>query len=326
MDEERLFPKYVPRREEQDIREDVARVRADRQSRAVLLYGKGGSGKTWLIRALADSEKKADNMTAWLDPVDVDDPEYWLLSNLERQVAEQLDPRHEHFAPYLDYLSKLPDYALPRIGHETIVSHLGRIKRVFVDCYTSFIEDTGKTVVMAFDTVETIRGIYLLYTFTQWMKALPGTLFILSGRPQGVPGDTDAIESELDDPYQKIPVRKVVLGEFSQQAATDYLKGSRVAAGLTADETEALVLLSGGHPLWLAFAISYVAERGIPEEAATDLATIRREVPYGEDPTLEGRIRQEDLKRRLVTPYREADFWHEAIKRLAVVRQRVNQS
>ena len=94
-------------------------------------------------------------MTAWLDPVDVDDPEYWLLSNLEQRVAEQLDPQHDYFGPYLEYLSRLPDYTRPRIGHETIVSHLGRIKRVFVDCYTRFIEGSGKTVVMAFDTVET---------------------------------------------------------------------------------------------------------------------------------------------------------------------------
>ena len=35
---------------------------------------------------------------------------------------------------------------------------------------------------------------------------------------------------------------------------------------------------------------------------------------------------QEAFKRHLVTPYREADFWHEAVKRLAVVRQSVNQS
>jgi hypothetical protein len=336
MEQKPMFPEYIHRKEEQDIRDDVDQVRADGKSRAVLLYGKGGSGKTWLVRALAESEK-ADNMTAWLDPVDVDDPEYWLLSNLERLVAEQLDPQHEHFGPYLDYLAELPDYALPRIGHETIVSHLGRIKRVFVDCYTGFIEATGKTVVMALDTVETIRGVYLLYTFTQWMKALPATLFILSGRPQYDPHDMDAIESELDDPYQKIPVRKIVLGDFSQQAATDYLNSSQVATGLSSDETEALVLLSGGHPLWLAFAISYVDEIGIPKEAdvsprdtpekaAADLATIRREVPYGKEPTRKGRYLQNEFKRRLVTPYHEADFWHESIKRLAVVRQSVNRS
>jgi hypothetical protein len=325
MNQDILFPSYVPRQEEQDIRDEVALVQDDGRSRAVLLYGPGGIGKTWLVRALAESEE-SDDRTSWLAPVDVDDPEYWLVSNLEQQVAEQLDPRHEYFEPYLEYLSKLPSYTRPRIGHETVVSHLGRIKRVFVDCYRRFIESSGKTVVMSFDTVETIRGVYLLYTLTQWMKALPGTLFILSGRPLPGAGDTlDPIKSELEDPYQHMPVRTVDLGEFTQPAATDYLSGSRIARGLTAEETEALVLLSRGHPLWLAFTISYVSDRGIPEEAATELATIRRIVPYEGELQQEGRSLQEAFKRRLVTPYRGVDFWHEAVKRLAVVRQSMNQ-
>ena len=39
----------------------------------------------------------------------------------------------------------------------------------------------------------------------------------------------------------------------------------------------------------------------------------------------EGQGLQEDFKRRLVAPYQEVDFWHEAIKRLAVVRQRMSR-
>ena len=50
-----------------------------------------------------------------------------------------------------------------------------------MDCYAQFVQGTGKTVVIGFDTVEAIRGTYLLVTLTQWMKALPSTLFILSG-------------------------------------------------------------------------------------------------------------------------------------------------
>ncbi len=328
MNEDILFPSYVPRPEEQEIREEVARVREDpdHKSRAVLLYGSGGIGKTSLIRALAESEAVDDTM-AWLDPIDIDDPEYWLLSKLEQRVAEQLDPQHEYFEPYLEYLVKLPSYAVPRIGHETIVSHLGRIKRVFVECYTRFVEESDKTVVMTFDTVEAIRGVYLLYTLTQWMKVLPGTLFILSGRPLLGPGDTlDPIRSELEDPYQSIPVKTIVLGEFTKKAAADYLRNSPVADGLSADEREALVLLTGGHPLWLAFAISYISDRDIPKEATeTDLATLRRILPDRGELPKEGSSLQEAFKRRLVTPYREVDFWHEAVKRLAVVRQSVNQ-
>ena len=41
--------------------------------------------------------------------------------------------------------------------------------------------------------------------------------------------------------------------------------------------------------------------------------------------TSQGESLHEAFQRRLVTPYREADFWHEAIKRLAVVRQSVNE-
>ena len=128
-------------------------------------------------------------MTTWLDPIDVDDPEYWLLSNLERKVADRLDPDNKYFHSYRLQLSKLPNYTSPAISHETVVSYLGRIKEVFVECYNHYVEAEKKTVVIVFDTVETIRGTNQLLTLTQWMKALPkATLFILSGRPLTCPG------------------------------------------------------------------------------------------------------------------------------------------
>jgi len=37
--------------------------------------------------------------------VDIDDSEYWLLSNLERLVAGRLDPQGQYFGSYLEYLS-----------------------------------------------------------------------------------------------------------------------------------------------------------------------------------------------------------------------------
>src|SRR6516225_9549700 len=147
MNNDALFPKYIPRVEEQVIREEAAHVVADGQSRVVLLYGPGGIGKTSLIRALAQ-RGSSDDATVWIRPIDIDDPEYWLLSNLEQQVAEQLD--RECFRPYFSYLSRLPAYTRPDIGHETVVSHLGRIKRVFTQCYTDFVKSSGKTVVIAF--------------------------------------------------------------------------------------------------------------------------------------------------------------------------------
>jgi tetratricopeptide (TPR) repeat protein len=328
MPENILFPGYISREEEQQIRREASLVREHGKSRVVLLYGPGGVGKTRLVRELA-AANVADASMIWVPPIDLDDPEYWLLSNLERQVADRLDPDHEHFGPYLDYLSRLPSYTKARVGHETVVSHLGRIKRVFLDCYKNFVADTGTTVVIVFDTVETLRGMYLLLTLTQWIKALPSTLFILSGRSlPDTATEPDPIQRELESsPYQPIPVTVVRLGDFTEDRARAYLDQSRIAAGLTEDEKSKLVRLTRGHPLWLAFTISYLNEKGMPEEIERPLADIERDIPYqGEVTSAKGRDLHEAFKRRLVTPYREVDFWHEAVKRLAVMRQSVNQS
>jgi hypothetical protein len=326
MSEGGLFPDYISRSEEQDVLHEVAQVRDSGKSRAILLYGVGGVGKTWLVRGLTQAHA-ADKSTTWLKPIDVDDSEYWLLSNLEREVARRLDPQGKHFGQYLEYITQLPSYTRPRVGHETVVSHLGRIKRVFVECYEQFVRDSGKTVVMVFDTVEAIRGMYLLLTLTQWMKALPATLFILSGRPvTGGSDEEDPIKRELQDPYQGMDVTTVDLGGFSRKEALAYLSSSQAGSVLSETERQKLVQLTRGHPLWLAFTISYLNIKDMPEEARISLARIKRDVTYQGVLTQAGESLQEAFKRRLVTPYRDSDFWHEAIKRLAVLRQGINET
>ena len=319
-----IFPSYIERKEEQKIYREIAQVQSTRKSRVILLYGRGGVGKTWLVRELARTGIR-DDATVWLDPIDVDDSNYWLLSNLEREIASRLDPDRRYFGSYFDYVTRLPGYTRPRIGHETVVSHLGRIKRVFVDAYQKFTADSGKAVVVVFDTVEAIRGMYLLLTLTQWMKELPATLFILSGRP--VPGDgdeKDPIRNELENSYRQLPVTTVDLGGFTIKAALSYLDNSLIGPSLTDTEKKKLVYLTRGHPLWLAFAVSYLNNKGIPEELETPLAEIKRDIPYRGALTSAGENLQEAFKRRLVTPYRDSDFWHEAVKRLAVLRQGIN--
>jgi tetratricopeptide (TPR) repeat protein len=320
------FPRYIRRNEEEHkVLEAVEQVRQDRQTRAVLLYGRGGVGKTQLVRALArPGPGAAGESIAWLEPIDVDDPEYWLLSNLEQSVANQLDPEKQYFGPYFDHLSQLPRYTRASLGPDAVVSYLGQIKRIFVECYKNFIAGTGKTVVIVFDTVETIRDTYLLLTLTQWMKSLPATLFLLAGRP--LPGGAaDPIEQELNDRNRPVPVTTIEIGEFTEAAATEYLESSQISAALTADERAKLVRLTRGHPLWLALTISYLGTWGFPEEASPPVAVIKESLPYSGDMPPEGQQLHESLKRRLVSPYREGDFWSESVKRLAVVRQGVNR-
>lgn len=322
---ENAFPRYIHRAAEIRIREQMELVRENGQSRVVLLRGPGGVGKTSMIRAVAVASFN-DPPTYWVRPIDCDDSEYWLLANLERVVVAQLDPDQRYFGPYLDYLAKLPRYSAPRVDHETVVGHLTRIKRVFFECYSGFIDSVGSTVVITFDSVEAIRGTYHLVTLTQWMKALPGTLFVLAGRSAPDPDMQDPILAELGDPYQYLPVTTVNVGAFTREEALDYLNASPVAAGLTGDEKTVLVLLSRGHPLWLAFAVDYLDKYGLPDEMDTPLTLVEEQIPFGTQMSAAGHRWHEEFIRRLVAPYRESDFWHEAIKRLAIVRERVNRS
>lgn len=255
MAESSLYPAYIARDEKREIVAAVERVRKTGQSRAVLLYGLGGVGKTYLVRALADGRAAAEQGTAekatWLRPIDMDDPEYWVLANLQLNIAGQLDPAGHYFDRYLEYLAQLPARSGEHVTAETVISRHGRIRRVFLECYKTFVVATGKPVVIVFNTVEAVRGMELLITLTQWMKTLPDTLFILSGRPmqnRGRDWVKDPIETELADPHRPMPVTRVALAEFSKESAEEYLAKSAVAEGLTDPQRKKIVLLTQGTP------------------------------------------------------------------------------
>ena len=326
MPEARLYPSYIPRDEEQQILAAVERVRETRQSRAVLLYGAGGVGKTRLVRALAERQAAA-GQASWLPPIDVDDPEHWLLASLQGTIARQLDPVGEYFGRYLRYLAQLPAYSREQVSAETALSRIDHVRRVFRECYEAFAAGTGKPIVITFDTVEAIRGTDMMIAGARWMRPLPDTLFILSGRPAPAHGlEKDPIEEELASAHQPMPVTTVPLAEFSMAAASRYLAESEVAAGIDEEEKAKLIRLTRGHPLWLALTVAYLDDKGSPEEAKAPLATIDRDIPYRGELPKAGQQLQDDFKRRLLSPYKDTDFWHEAIKRLAVVRRGVNEA
>ena len=324
MNAEPAGPRYIARAEERDIGAVLRQVHADGDSRAVLLRGHGGIGKTSIVRHLA--AVSSDAGTDWVRPFDADDPEIWLLSNLERRIVRQIDPNGRHFGAYLEHLTRLDSYPQSGPSHEAVTAYLSRIKGVFAACYQEYVDSQHKTVVITFDTIETIRGTTLMVTLPQWMQELRrGTLFLLAGRP--VPGEgavEDPIAAELSTRQRRMPVTAVDVGELDLARTREYLASSATSDGLRADEPDKLVLLSRGHPLWLAIMENYLAERGVPEEVSnTSVRFLQENLPFGEEMTESGRELHDQFLYRLLSPYRETDFWHEAVKRLAIVRQPV---
>ena len=300
---------YVPRQDEEAaISRYVEEVCEDGRSRALLLHGPGGSGKTMLVRHLAAQVGSARSDVVWVRPIDVDDSEYWLLSNLETEVAEQLG--REHFEPYFDHLRRIARIAHEGVSYETVLAQLSRINRTFVDCYRTFVESGNTTVVVTLDTIEAIRSMYLLLTLTQWMKELPRTLFILSGRPPAL-HEPDPLRDELSDRHRSLQPVEMRLSGFAEDEARRFLVTSGLRESLSPAEQDRLIDLTDRQPLWLALAVEYLRRADMPPE----MAAAHRPSDVDRDA----------FRRRLVTLYRSTDFWPEAIKRLTVVRHSVTQ-
>src|SRR5262245_34273917 len=86
------FP-YIPRESlKSQVQEVLSLATRERKSQVILLYGNGGVGKTYFVRGLSDDLPREKFI--WLGQYDVDDAEFWLLSNLEREIAECLDPEN----------------------------------------------------------------------------------------------------------------------------------------------------------------------------------------------------------------------------------------
>ncbi|WP_372666409.1 ATP-binding protein [Amycolatopsis kentuckyensis] len=301
---------YVRRWEENEVLEQVRLVRTSSRSRAVLLYGPGGVGKTRMVRALA-ARDGVDPAVRWIRPIDIDDSQYWLLAGLQRTIVASLDPQQRYFADFLDHTTRLPGLSVQQVGKAAMASHHRRSNELFSQGYGDYIASSGQIVVITLDTVETMRSTFLLVTLAQWMKALPGTLFVLSGRPAWGWETHDPIRDQLAVPPGALETAEITLAGFDEADALTFLDRSILADSLSRGQKSRLVALTGGHPLWLALAVDYLQHFDPPPEMA------------GDD-QVRGKLR-EAFRRRLVTPYRSSEFWPEAIKRLSVVRHSIDE-
>ena len=306
---EAQFPN-IPRAQLQDKIVSVLNQAADRrQSAAILLYGAGGVGKTYFLREMPS--RLPPERFVWLGPYDVDDAEFWLLSNLESKVAAAIDPENRFFAPYFDYQSRIP--TIEAQSAETLLAYSRQGEKLFFECYERCVTESQCTPILSFDTFEAIRGLDLLPRLVRWMKRLAGTVFILASRP-GPSDKDDAVITALEA-TPAVSAEVIAVRRFVEAESRAFLDASPVASEMTEAHIRAAMELANGYPLWLAMITNYLAHYGVPSE-------LTAWAEADEDVRIE---LQDDFLRRLIVPYRGSDFWSLAIKRLGVVRRRVSQ-
>lgn len=313
-----IFPGYTPRKvEQQYIEEMILKVRQDQKTRVVLLYGPGGTGKSYLVRNLPDMVKSKNLI--WFGPFDIDDSQYWILPNLELEIARTAQGKI--FDVYFEYMSRVSGYEKQHIGHETVLAYLRKGSEVFLECYSRLLKKTNKTPVLIFDTVESARGMDIADKLIRWIEKVPGTLIILAGRP---------VESPNVDPFMDgfpeespIVLEKKNISEFTLDESRKYFDNTLVAKELTDEEKSKIILLTKGHPLWLALSVYYLSKEGLPQVVTqykfADLSHVK------EHQTVEFEKLHEKFIRQLLVPYQKRVFWNEAILRLGVLRRMVSK-
>lgn len=306
----------IPRNELLDkLRKAATEVHNHRQSCAVMIFGDGGVGKTSFLRNLPEDLQAFPYIQ--LGPYDVDDAEYWLLPNLERRIAHHLDPQMTFFQSYFDHQHHFFDHQSRRgASHDIdtweVLAYSRKSDKVFFECFQAYVNNAGITPILIFDTVESIRGLGFQFELIRWIEKVTSALVVFASRRPDNSSYPDAFVDSLKQ-STLTSVQIWSLDRFTDEQSRLYLQSSHVGAALSEQQLNGVVHMAEGYPLRLALSVAYYAADSYFPEIETWVA---------------GNMGHADLRDaflyRLTVPHRSGDFWFEAIKRLGVVRRRVN--
>ena len=161
-----LFPAYIHRTKiQQKVNDNVKQVQETGQSRALFLYGEGGRGKTVLQRNLPDVFLNRVDIK-WVDLIDLDDIQFWSLGNIRDYLVDFLsEDNAEYFKNYRHFESSHTS--------QNNDDYARQLDERFQKAYKAFGDDSNKTIILRFDTVEAIRNFDVFFEIMVCTK-MPG--------------------------------------------------------------------------------------------------------------------------------------------------------
>ncbi len=244
----------------------------------LLIEGPGGMGKSMLIRQAVDVLKLNHPGTHVIGPLDMDDTNYHIPTNVGLEIAHSLG--EEHFTRYIEANRKYRGRELQKVDRSSIHIHQALSDRYFVDDFSRLARQ--QRIVIFADTIETIRGTHVWSYFTRMISSLPNTVFVLAGRRSSPFGLEKPPFSSEKRKFEKMPiigeggVQLIQLKGWPKQEAQEFITKTNGGSTLSAIDREKLLYLSRCQPLHLTLALEHLHPLSV---LSTSIDTLVKETP-----------------------------------------------
>ncbi|WP_392533369.1 tetratricopeptide repeat protein [Nostoc sp. C117] len=223
----------------------------------VLVEGRGGIGKTWLLRALQSRLNQVHIGTSEI--IDCDIPVFKDAEDLCTQIAKQL-----YDSTYQEWLLRLrklreDENRLSQIAYE---QERRQLEKFLVDEINR--KSQQQRLVFLIDTVEKLgqpeRREEVWEYISNLCYQLENAVFILAGRPS-------MARQILEKSFQEEELTYLELNEFTHEDVQRYIvcKEEQLHFTLGQELVKKIIVLSGGSPIMIEFGVEYAYREVIPD-------------------------------------------------------------
>ncbi|WP_298911550.1 AAA family ATPase [uncultured Nostoc sp.] len=223
----------------------------------VLVEGRGGIGKTWLLRALQSRLNQIQIGTSEI--IDCDTPVFNDAEDLYTQIAKQL-----YDYTYKEWLLRLRQLREDenRLSLTAYQEERKQIEKFLVDEINR--KSSQQRLVFLIDTVEKLGQPEIRAEVWEYIanlcQQLDNTVFILAGRPS-------IARQILEKSFKEEELTYLELNEFTREDVQTYIlsKEEQLHFTLGKDLVEKIIVLSGGSPIMIEFGVEYAYREVIPD-------------------------------------------------------------
>ena len=223
----------------------------------VLVEGRGGIGKTWLLRALQSRLNQVQIGTSEI--IDCDTPVFNDAEDLYTQIAKQL-----YDYTYKEWLLRLRQLREDenRLSLTAYQEERKQIEKFLVDEINR--KSSQQRLVFLIDTVEKLGQADVREQVWKYISdlchQLENAVFILAGRPS-------IARQILEKSFKEEELTYLELNEFTREDVQTYIlsKEEQLHFTLGKDLVQKIIVLSGGSPIMIEFGVEYAYREVIPD-------------------------------------------------------------